>query len=187
MDGAASLRDLVHDVLDLIGQGLVLTSDLLKLENSLLVSRLDLEQFRGSISGLLLAHIKIKGKTINLALHFTNGLVELLGLPLHGSVDHLSLVKVGGHLGDLGLDLALGLSIWANLALRLSIAASASVFLAESFILVISSSSALATASVSYFCLIAAASPSALALSLRMLSRPAASYQEPPWRGQVHA
>merc|ERR1719288_766150 len=109
VDGAASLGDLVHDVLDLIGQGLVLTSDLLKLENSLLIGRLDLEQFRRRISGLLLTHIKIKGKAINLALHFSNGLVELLGLPLDGSVDNLSLVKVGGHLGDLSLDLALGL------------------------------------------------------------------------------
>merc|ERR1719373_719054 len=109
VDGAASLSDLVHDVLDLIGQGLVLTSDLLKLENSLLIGRLDLEEFRRSISGLLLTHVKIKGKAINLALHLSNGLVELLGLPLHGSVDHLGLVKVGGHLGDLSLDLALGL------------------------------------------------------------------------------
>merc|ERR1719270_2065009 len=109
VDGATSLSDLVHDVLDLVGQGLVLTSDLLKLENSLFISRLDLEEFRRSISGLLLTHIKIKGKTINLALHFTNGFVELLGLPLHGSVDDLGLVEVGGHLGDLGLDLALGL------------------------------------------------------------------------------
>merc|ERR1719288_200445 len=79
VDGAASLGDLVHDVLDLIGQGLVLTSDLLKLENSLLIGRLDLEQFRRRISGLLLTHIKIKGKAINLALHLSNGLVELLG------------------------------------------------------------------------------------------------------------
>merc|ERR1719270_3209969 len=109
VDGATSLSDLVHDVLDLIGQGLVLTSNLLKLEHSLLIGRLDLEQFRRSISGLLLADIKIEGKTINLALHFSNGLVELLGLPLHGSVDNLGLVKVGGHLGDLSLDLALGL------------------------------------------------------------------------------
>merc|ERR1711868_164413 len=68
VDGASSLGDLVHDVLDLIGQSLVLTSDLLKLENSLLIGRLDLEQFGGSISGLLLAHIKIKGKTVNLSL-----------------------------------------------------------------------------------------------------------------------
>merc|ERR1719391_1368816 len=47
--------------------------------------------------------------------------------------------------------LLLAFSIWASLALRLSMAASASVFLAASFILVISSSSALATASISYF------------------------------------
>merc|ERR1719281_1456132 len=38
-----------------------------------------------------------------------DGLVELLGLSLHGSVDNLGLVEVGGHLVDLGLDLALGL------------------------------------------------------------------------------
>merc|ERR1711868_141771 len=109
VDGASSLGDLVHDVLDLVGQGLVLTSDLLKLENSLLVGRLDLKQLGRSISGLLLADIKIKGQAVNLALHLGDGLVELLGLPLHGGVDNLGLVKVGGHLSDLGLDLALGL------------------------------------------------------------------------------
>merc|ERR1719422_1630206 len=109
VDGASSLSDLVHDVLDLIGQSLVLTSDLFKLEDSLLVGRLDLEQFGGCISGLLLAHIKIEGKTVNLTLVLMDGLVELLGLTLHGSVDNLGLVEVGGHLVDLGLDLALGL------------------------------------------------------------------------------
>merc|ERR1719394_1650213 len=118
MDGASSLSDLVHNVLDLIGQSLVLTSDLLKLENSLLVGRLDLEQFGGSISCLLLADIKIKGKTVNLSLHLSNGLVKLLGLPLHGSVDNLGLVEVGGHLGDLGLDLALGLLNLGQLSLE---------------------------------------------------------------------
>merc|ERR1719323_2372856 len=109
VDGASSLGDLVHDVLDLVGQGLVLTSDLLKLENSLLVSRLDLEQLGRSISGLFLADIKIEGQAVNLALVLRDGLVELLGLPLHGSVDNLGLVEVGGHLIDLSLDLALGL------------------------------------------------------------------------------
>merc|ERR1711868_41635 len=109
VDGASSLGDLVHDVLDLIGQSLVLASDLLKLEDSLLVGRLDLEQLGRSISGLLLADIKVKGQAVNFALHLGDGLVELLGLPLHGGVDNLGLVKVGGHLSDLGLDLALGL------------------------------------------------------------------------------
>merc|ERR1719188_798188 len=109
VDGASSLGDLVHDVLDLIGQGLVLASHLLKLENSLLVGRLDLKKLRRGISGLLLADIKIEGQAVNLALHLGDGLVELLGLPLHGGVDNLGLVEVGGHLGDLSLDLALGL------------------------------------------------------------------------------
>merc|ERR1719422_529314 len=118
VDGAASLGDLIHDVLDLVGKSLVFTSDLLKLENSLLVGRLDLEQFGGSISCLLLADIKIKGKTINLSLHLSNGLVKLLGFPLHGSVDNLGLVEVGGHLGDLGLDLALGLLNLGQLSLE---------------------------------------------------------------------
>merc|ERR1712079_321273 len=109
VDGAASLSDLVHDVLDLIGQGLVLTSDLLKLEDSLLIGRLNLEQLRGGIPGLLLAHIQVKGQAVTLALVLGDGLVELLGLPLHGGVDNLGLVEVGGHLVDLLLDLALGL------------------------------------------------------------------------------
>merc|ERR1719350_588162 len=109
MDGAASLSDLVHDVLDLIGQGLVLTSDLLKLEDSLLIGRLDLEQLGRGIPGLLLAHIKVERQAVNLALVLRDGLVELLGLPLHGGVNNLGLVKVGGHLIDLLLDLALGL------------------------------------------------------------------------------
>merc|ERR1712012_1036420 len=60
VDGAASLSDLVHDVLDLIGEGLVLTSDLLQLEDSLLVGRLDLEELRGGIAGLLLGNIKVE-------------------------------------------------------------------------------------------------------------------------------
>merc|ERR1719333_1675357 len=61
------------------------------------------------VPGLLLAHIKVEGQAVNLTLVLRDGLVELLGLPLHGSVDNLGLVEVGGHLIDLSLDLALGL------------------------------------------------------------------------------
>merc|ERR1719468_929522 len=109
VDGAASLGDLVHDVLDLVGQGLVLPPDLLQLEDGLLIGGLDLEQLGRGVPGLLLAHIKVKGQAVNLALVLRDGLVELLGLPLHGGVNNLGLVKVGGHLIDLLLDLALGL------------------------------------------------------------------------------
>merc|ERR1719210_730237 len=118
VDGAASLSDLVHDVLDLIGEGLVLPPDLLQLEDGLLIGGLHLEQLRGGISGLLLAHIEVEGKTVDLALHLADGLVELLGLPLHGGVHNLSLVEVGGHLVDLDLDLALGLLNLGQLGLE---------------------------------------------------------------------
>merc|ERR1719445_1841379 len=52
MDGASTLADLVHDVLDLVGESLVLPADLLQLEHGLLVGRLHLEQLRGGVAGL---------------------------------------------------------------------------------------------------------------------------------------
>merc|ERR1719195_1593998 len=109
MDGAASLGDLVHDVLDLIRQGLVFAPDLLQLEDGLLIGGLDLEQLGGGVPGLLLAHVEVEGQAVTLALELGDGLVELLGLSLHGGIDNLGLVEVGCHLGDLLLDLALGL------------------------------------------------------------------------------
>merc|ERR1719392_314637 len=44
MDGSASFSNLVHDVLDLIGQVLVLPPDLVQLGHGLLVGGLHLEQ-----------------------------------------------------------------------------------------------------------------------------------------------
>merc|ERR1719470_365339 len=107
VDGASTLADLVHDVLDLVGEGLVLPADLLQLEHGLLVGRLHLEQLRGGVASLLLADIKVEGKAVNLALPLADHLVKLLGLPVHSSVEDLGLVKAAGHLSDLGGNLAL--------------------------------------------------------------------------------
>merc|ERR1719348_2661215 len=109
VDGASTLADLVHDVLDLVGESLVLPADLLQLEHSLLVGRLHLEQLRGGVAGLLLADVQVKGKAVNLALPLADHLVELLGLPVHSGVEDLGLVEAAGHLSDLGRNLALGL------------------------------------------------------------------------------
>merc|ERR1719270_2281021 len=59
VDGASSFGDLVKDVLDFIGEGLVLTSDLLKLKESLIIGILDLKKLRGDRSCLILGSIKI--------------------------------------------------------------------------------------------------------------------------------
>merc|ERR1712102_222909 len=108
MDGASSLADLVHDVLDLIGQGLVLTSDLIKLEDGLFVGRLDTEQFRGGVAGFLLCIVKIHSNAVNLLLPFSNNSVELLGLLLHGAVEDLGRVQLLGHGVKFSLEFRLG-------------------------------------------------------------------------------
>merc|ERR1719228_1335167 len=82
---------------------------MLQLEHGLLIGRLNLEQLRGCVASLLLADIEIVGQAVNLALPFANDLVELLGLPLHGSIEDLGLVQAAGHIADLRGNLALGL------------------------------------------------------------------------------
>merc|ERR1719365_127315 len=109
MDGASALADLVHDVLDLVGESLVLPADFLQLKHGLLVGGLNLEQLGGGVAGLLLADVEVVGQAVDLALPLANDLVELLGLSIHGSVENLGLVQAAGHLTDLGGDFALGL------------------------------------------------------------------------------
>merc|ERR1719150_2924057 len=103
-----SLADLVHDVLDLVGQGLVLPADLVQLEDGLLVGRLDAEKLRGGVAGLLLGVVKIHANAVNLLLPLSNNSVELLGLLLHGAVEDLGLVQLGGHGLQVTLELGVG-------------------------------------------------------------------------------
>merc|ERR1719436_1612542 len=109
VDGAAALADLVHDVLDLVGEGLVLPADFLQLEHGLLVGRLDLKQLRRGVASLLLADVEVEGQTVDLALPLADDLVKLLGLPVHGSVEDLGLVQAVGHVAALRGNLGLGL------------------------------------------------------------------------------
>merc|ERR1719445_2409249 len=108
VDGAASLANLVHDVLDLVAQGLVLPADLIQLEDRLLVGGLDAEQLRGGVAGLLLGIVKVHANAVDLLLPLTNNSVELLGLLLHGAVEDLGLVELLAHALELSLELALG-------------------------------------------------------------------------------
>merc|ERR1719350_886082 len=103
-----SLADLVHDVLDLVAQGLVLPPDLIQLEDGLLVGGLDTEQLRGGIAGLLLGVVEVHANAVNLLLPLANNSVELLGLLLHRAVEDLGLVELLAHALELGLKLALG-------------------------------------------------------------------------------
>merc|ERR1711962_1861341 len=70
MDGAASLADLVHDVLDLIAKRLVLTP------------------------AIPLGNVKVHGQRVNLLLPLSNNPVEVLGLLLHLVVEDLGLIQL---------------------------------------------------------------------------------------------
>merc|ERR1719278_1098429 len=100
VDGAATLADLVHDVLDLVGQSLVLTPDLIKLKDGLLVSGLHTEQLGGGVAGLLLGIVEVHANAVNLLLPLANNPVELFGLLLHGAVEDLGLVQLHGEEGQ---------------------------------------------------------------------------------------
>merc|ERR1719195_2126824 len=108
VDGAASLGDLVHDVLYLIRQGLVLAPDLLQLKNRLVIGILDPEEFSRDIAGLLLSTVQVQSQAVNLLLPLANDSIALLGLLFHGRVQNLSLVEVVGHVCQVGVELGLG-------------------------------------------------------------------------------
>merc|ERR1719461_1582095 len=118
-DRAASLADLVHDVLDLVAEGLVLPPHLIQLEDGLLVGGLDTEQLGGGVAGLLLGVVEVHADAVNLLLPLTNNPVELLGLLLHGAVEDLGLVQLGSHVLQFSLELSLALLHLGQLGVQL--------------------------------------------------------------------
>merc|ERR1719150_2881406 len=119
VDGAASLADLVHDVVDLVGECLVLAPDLVKLEDGLLVGGLDAEELRGGVASLLLGRVEVHANAVDLLLPLANNSVELLGLLLHRAVEDLGLVQLGGHVLQLALQLRLALFHLGQLGVQL--------------------------------------------------------------------
>merc|ERR1719460_3235860 len=119
VDGAASLGDLVEDVLNLVGQGPVLPSDLVQLKHGLVIGVLHLEQLRGDAAGLILSSVQVHGKTVNLGLPLADNPVALLGLLLHVGVEDLGLVQLDGHLLSVSLKLGLVLLQLGQLHLQL--------------------------------------------------------------------
>merc|ERR1719384_2492795 len=113
-----SLSNLVHDVLDLVAQVLVLPPDLVQLGHCLLVGSLYLEQLSGIAPALDLRPVKLSLKSINLLLPLDNNLVEVLGSLLHLHAPGLGVIKLGGHLLNVGLELHLVLLQRGRLAIE---------------------------------------------------------------------
>lgn len=103
VDVAATLADLVQQILDFISQVLVLTADSLKLLLAFFVGTLETEQFGGVVAAFLLGSIQLGSQIVDLELPFSNDLVEGLLLLLGsvgnggGTVDlELQILDLGG-------------------------------------------------------------------------------------------
>merc|ERR1719150_1025678 len=111
VDGAATLTELVKQILDLISQVLVLTLDNIQLLHRLLLGGLQAEQLRRVVASLVLGGSNLSSKVSSLGLPLTQNLVKVLGtllsdqsssvhsLVLHGDVVQVSSKSALGLLG----------------------------------------------------------------------------------------
>merc|ERR1740123_1885631 len=118
VDGAASISQLVQEILDLVSEVLVLTADNVQLLVGLIQGGLEAEPLGVEVAALRVAGIELGHQVVSLGLPLTDNLVEvtaaLLGdngsgvgpLVLHGQVLHLSVHPGLGLLGgsDLGVE-----------------------------------------------------------------------------------
>merc|ERR1719422_2856015 len=126
VDGAAAIAQLVQQVLDLIGQVLVLAADNVQLLVGLVQGGLEAEALGVEVAALGLAGLKLGLHVVGLGLPLADHLLEVLAallgddgggvgaLVLHGQLLQLVLHAVlgllgGGNLGVEGLDVLLGL------------------------------------------------------------------------------
>merc|ERR1719225_2343389 len=84
---------------------LFLPPDLVQLGHGLLVGGLYLEQLSGVAPTLDLRPVKLSLESVNLLLPFNNDLVKVLGSLLHLHAPGLGVIKLGGRLLDISLEL----------------------------------------------------------------------------------
>merc|ERR1740131_522719 len=116
MDGLATLAELVGEVVDLVGEKLVLTLESLDMLLGLLVLGLELEKLGGVGLGLVLAGNELSGEVLALGLPFGNELVELTLLLLHGGGVGVGTLNVNHEVLNLASETVLGLLEGSTLA-----------------------------------------------------------------------
>ena len=112
MDVSAAFADLVHQILDLVGQVLVLATDSLQVFLALVVAGLEAEQFGRVVAAFLLGSVQLGGQVVHLGLPFGNDLVEVLAALLHLVGQQVSALHFDVHVvqlaGQTHLDLLQG-------------------------------------------------------------------------------
>merc|ERR1719412_1543921 len=109
VDGPATISQLVQEILDFIGQVLVLPLDNIQLLNSLIPGSLEAEKFAVVVPAFLLAGINLSRQVINLGLPFTNNLVKVLATLLSDDGSSMDALILQLKVFQLSLKAVLGL------------------------------------------------------------------------------
>merc|ERR1719229_2006730 len=118
VDGAASVSQLVQQVLDLIGEVLVLATDHIQLLVGLIKSGLQAEPLGAVVAGLGPAGVQLGHQVVSLALPLPNNLVEVVGALLGDDGSGVGALVLHGDLLQLGLQAVLALLGGGNLGVE---------------------------------------------------------------------
>merc|ERR1712079_992151 len=123
VDGAASVYQLVQQVLDLIGEDLVLAADHIQLLHHLVVGGLQAEHLGAVVAGLGPAGVQLSHQVVSLALPLPNNLVKVVGTLLGDDGSGVGALVLHGDLLQLGLEAVNGLLSFHDAAAQLGLAA----------------------------------------------------------------
>merc|ERR1719297_376878 len=118
VDGAASVSQLVQQVLDLISQVLVLAADHIQLLHHLVMGGLQAEHLGAVVAGLGPAGVQLGHQVVSLALPLPDNLVEVVGALLGDDCSGVSALVLHGDLLQLGLQAVLALLGGGNLGVE---------------------------------------------------------------------
>merc|ERR1719480_315156 len=115
VDGAATLTELVKEVLDLISEVLVLPLDNIELLQGLLLGGLEAEQLRAVVTALVLGGSNLSREIGGLGLPFSKNLVKVLGALLSDQGSSVDTLVLHGDVIEVSGEPALGLLGVGNL------------------------------------------------------------------------
>merc|ERR1719400_1827635 len=115
MDGAATLTELVKEILDFISEVLVLPLDNIELLKGLLLGSLEAEQLRAVVAALVLGGSDLCSEISSLGLPLTKNLVEVLGALLSDQRSGVDTLVLHGDVIKISGESALGLLSIGNL------------------------------------------------------------------------
>merc|ERR1719195_1772962 len=118
VDGAASVSQLVQQVLDLVSQVLVLPADHIQLLHHLVMGGLQAEHLGAVVAGLGPAGVQLGHQVVSLALPLPDNLVKVVGALLGDDGSGVSALVLHGDLLQLGLQAVLALLGGGNLGVE---------------------------------------------------------------------